>query len=74
MKQSGKLSGNNFSSNGKNYSVEQKKSIRNIDISEDVKEQFIHTTRVAYDESGNRAGIIESGSTGLSFVLNTNKK
>jgi len=80
MKQSGKLSGNTFTtkSNGetKSYNIEEKHSERilsNRDSDlEDVK--YIHTTMVAIDESGNRAGTIESGATGNSFVLNTNTK
>jgi hypothetical protein len=78
MKQSGKLSENTFTtkSNGesKSYRVEEKTSTRTREVSEDYSEKYTHNTRVAFDENGNRAGTIESGSTGNSFVLNTNNK
>lgn len=78
MKQSGKLSGNTFTtkSNGetKSYRVEENYSQRVHEVSEDVSENYTHTTRVAYDEYGNRAGTIDSGRTGNSFTLNTNNK
>lgn len=69
MKQSGKLSGNEFKSNGKSYTVEEKVSVRSRNVSEDVTEKYNHITRIAYDDLGNRVGILESGVTGKSFVL-----
>lgn len=73
MKQSGKLSGNTFrtKSNGesKSYTVEEKTSTRTRNVSENYSEDYQHTTRVAYSESGQRVGVIESGRTGNSFTL-----
>lgn len=78
MKQSGKLSGSNFkvTQNGesKNYSVVEKYSTRTVEVGEDLFEKQTHITRIAFDESGNRAGTIQPGCTGMSYVLNTNNK
>lgn len=78
MKISGKLKGNTFtiSLNGelKTYRVVENKTTRTRVVSENYSEQYTHITRVAYDDNDNRVGNIESGSTGLSFILNTNNK
>ena len=78
MKQSGRLSGNTFTtkSNGesKSYRVEEKISTRTREVSEDYSEKYQHSTKVAYDDSSSRVGTIENGCTGQSFVLNTNNK
>jgi hypothetical protein len=77
MKQSGKLSGNTFTtkSNGesKSYRIEQKTYTRTREVSEDISEKYTHTIQVAY-EGNNRVGTLERGVTGKSFVLNTNNK
>ena len=74
MKQPGTLNGNTFSSNGDNYRVEEKHSVRSREIGDGITEEYNHTTRVAYSETGNRAGTIHSGNTGNSFFLETNNR
>jgi len=75
-KQSGKLSKNTFTTklNGesKSYRVEEKSSIRTREVSENYLENYQHTTRIAYNENGTKVGIVKSGRTGQSFVLDTN--
>lgn len=77
MKKSGKIIGNSFvaKSNGETekYILKNKYSTRNRVVSEDYEETYTHITRVAYDLNGNRAGVLKSGTTGMSFFLDTNQ-